>query len=991
MRSKVTLACVVSVFLASLAMAQTPNGAIRGRVVDPNDAVVPGATVTVSSEALQGTRLAVTNGEGDFVIPSLPSGSYSVKVTLSGFQTVERTVVVAATQTVSLDISLATARLAESVDVVGTATPLAATSQSATRFGQDLMNVLPTTRSLDATVLMAPAVHPTGPAGAYSIGGAVSFESLFTLNGVVITENLRGQPYTLYVEDAIQETTVATSGISAEFGRFTGGVVTAVTKSGGNTFSGSYRESFVNDNWRTVTPIKESRLDKLVPTHEYTFGGPVVRNRLWFFTAGRLQNQQASRTLATTNIPYVRTSNENRYEGKVTFSPGTGQSLQVSYIHISQLVKNNVFQNAMDTLSFYDQGQPQDLVAVNYNRNFGSNFFVEAQVTNRVFTFTGAGARSTDLIDGTLLIDRSQGGTSFRYHAATFCGVCDDEQRNNGDVLVKATYLKSTKAFGSHTVVFGYDRFNDHRFSNNHQSGSDYRILGTGTIIRGTDIYPVFLGSGSTIIQWNPIDLSSQGTDLATNSLFINDQWRVNSKVSATLGLRYDKNAGEDAAGNKVSDSSRFSPRVGVVFDPKADGRWNFSANVGTYTAGLNSGVADVSAGGNPATYQFVYRGPSINANPNVANPVSQSDAIRQVFDWYNANGASNLPKILIDVPGISSKIGGSLKSPNVREFSAGVSRQLTNRGSVRADFVYRDYNDFYASVTNASTGKVSNPFGEQFDLTLLENSNIVDRRYKGLTLQGAYRVGTAHVGANYTLSRTWGTFDGEDSASGPLTTGLLSFPEYVQASWNSPEGDLSVDQRHRVRLWGTYPVPVPERIGRLNVGVVHQYGSGVPYGAVGPVDTTPYVTGTNYIAPSGDRADGLWNYYFTARDAFRTDGSNRTDLSLDYEYRIKATARPVSVFLHFDTLNLFNQFDLCGCGGTVFTNGGSTNLSRINTGVLTAGNSATLQPFNPFTTTPVEGVNWAKRTGTAAFGTANSQFAYTSPRMWRFSTGVRF
>src|SRR5262249_42604916 len=155
---------------------------------------------------------------------------------------------------------------------------------------QDTINQLPTNRSIDSTLLMAPAVHPTGPGGAYSIGGATSFESLFLVNGVTVNENLRGQAIDLYIEDAIQETTVATSGISAEFGRFSGGVVNIVTKSGGNTFSGSFRDTLYNDRWRTLTPYEETtidadpahadtRADRTVPTYEYTIGGPIKVDR----------------------------------------------------------------------------------------------------------------------------------------------------------------------------------------------------------------------------------------------------------------------------------------------------------------------------------------------------------------------------------------------------------------------------------------------------------------------------------------------------------------------------------------------------------------------------------------------------------------------------------------------------------------------------------------------------------------------------------------
>src|SRR5438132_226183 len=127
---------------------------------------------------------------------------------------------------------------------------LTRTAQVATNFKQDLINTLPTTRDINSTLLMAPSVHPSGPIGAFSISGAMSFESLFLINGVSVNENVRGQAQSPYIEDAIQETTIATDGVSAEFGHFSGGVVNMITKSGGNMFSGSFRDTYNDDNWR---------------------------------------------------------------------------------------------------------------------------------------------------------------------------------------------------------------------------------------------------------------------------------------------------------------------------------------------------------------------------------------------------------------------------------------------------------------------------------------------------------------------------------------------------------------------------------------------------------------------------------------------------------------------------------------------------------------------------------------------------------------------
>ena len=93
--------------------------------------------------------------------------------------------------------------------------------------------------------------------------------------------------------------------------------------------------------------------------------------------------------------------------------------------------------------------------------------------------------------------------------------------------------------------------------------------------------------------------------------------------------------------------------------------------------------------------------------------------------------------------------------------------------------------------------------------------------------------------------------------------------------------------------------------------------------------------------------------------------------------------------FAQAQVINLFNQFQLCGCGGTVFQNGGATTQTRIDTTTLTPVNTpARFATFNPFTTTPVRGVNWDYGPN---FGKPVNRLAYTSPRQLRFSVGVRF
>ena len=193
---KTAFLIIVCLLAATMASAQVPTGTISGRVVSTDEAPLPGVTVTVTSPSLQGERTVVTTVNGDFVVPLLPPGDYTLVFELSGFQGIKRQVGVAGTQTVTINETMAIGPVVEKVTVVGKAEPFVETATVATKVRQDLIAVLPSNRTLDASILMGPAVHATGPNGGYSIAGAMSYESLFAVNGVVITENLRDRKST---------------------------------------------------------------------------------------------------------------------------------------------------------------------------------------------------------------------------------------------------------------------------------------------------------------------------------------------------------------------------------------------------------------------------------------------------------------------------------------------------------------------------------------------------------------------------------------------------------------------------------------------------------------------------------------------------------------------------------------------------------------------------------------------------------------------------
>ena len=160
------LVAVALFAVAAMASAQTTNGTISGHVADSQGLALPGVTVNATSPNLQGVRTVVTSENGDYVLSLLPSGTYTLSFELSGFQTVNKTATLAPTQTLPVDATLGPAGVSETVNVVGRAADvLTQTSQVATNFKQDLIAALPTNRDINAVLLMAPAVHPSGPSG----------------------------------------------------------------------------------------------------------------------------------------------------------------------------------------------------------------------------------------------------------------------------------------------------------------------------------------------------------------------------------------------------------------------------------------------------------------------------------------------------------------------------------------------------------------------------------------------------------------------------------------------------------------------------------------------------------------------------------------------------------------------------------------------------------------------------------------------------------
>jgi hypothetical protein len=1021
-RSFILIAALM--LLAVSAFAQTTAN-ITGNVTTAGSAL-PGATVTITSPNMQGSRTTVTGDAGGYSFAGIPPGEYTVKVELEGMQAVTKRVNVGVGQSGRADADLKVSTVSEAITVTAAAPTVLETPSVSTNITGDLVDELPIARGVLTAALLAPGVNDNTPSGSQlSISGSPGYDNLVMVNGVAITENVRHQALNLYVEDAIQETTVLTGAISAEYGGFTGGVVNSITKSGGNEFSGSFRDSFSNGAWQERTPVQKTNNTTLInflnKVYEGTLGGYVMKDRLWFFASGRKTESQ--RQLALRPVPlgdatragveFPELTDEKRWEIKLTGQLTARHNLSASYFDLARTIANSVFTTtSYDLDQRSDREDPQKLKTAFYNGVITNNFLIEARYSAMDWGVAlGSGSQFTDFVRGTIVRNRADGNA--RWNSPTFCGVCDKETRSNDGMSLKTHYFLSNKGIGNHDFVGGVERFSEHRFANNYQSGSNFRFFVNSAQRLGNVIYPQVLPPGyvapgtttaitaaqAAFLVWTPIfTLQQNESDLASDGLFINDRWDLNANWSFSLGARYDRNNATDGTGNKVSDDSKITPRLNATWDPRGDGRHRITASFSQYASRIVDGPAtSASSGGNPGYIYYAYKGPAINPPGTPNNQlVDTRTALAQVQAWFESQCSnpsatnplctSNLsllrPNSGHSVPGYDNRIDNALGSPYVQEYTVGYGTQWRTNLVTRVDLVSRNWKDFYAFRVDQTTPQQIDPLGIGHDVAIVENTNDIKREYRGIQFQGAWTPRRFNVGLNYTWSTLKGNDEQESATSGTVgnSPSNLYYAEISDYAQRLPIGYLAQDQRHRARAWVGYDVPFPHLLGALNVSVLEQYDSGLPYSAVANVNVAPYFS--KYLAPNSKyiAAPGTRQYYFSKRGEYRLPDVHSTNLGLNYRL-------PIHGFELYGAAELLNAFN-------------NDEVTSVIT-TVTSSTNANFAAFDPFTQTPVEcpqgtaaatcranGANWQKA---ATFGTPASSTSFQTPRTWRFNVGFRF
>ncbi len=895
------------------------TGVLTGTVTSDDGMTMPGTTVTVSSPALQGTRSAVTDVNGVYILRGLPPGTYNLTFEMSGMGTVTDTADVPVGRTVVVDARMSVATVAETVTVTGSVAPVVSNPTGGANYTSREIDTLPAARTLFGIAELAPGLNDNTPnTNQISVSGSFAYDNVFLVDGVDINDNIFGTANNLFIEDAIQETQVLTSGISAEYGRFSGGVVNVVTKRGGDRFSGTARVNLSNPAWSEETPFEKSRgterSDKLSKYYEGTLGGPILRSKLWFFGAGRWEKSTETRTFQETGAAYDRTVDNQRYDVSGTATPWANQTFQVKYTNNdTEQINNPGLALSIDPRVLVTRQLPNTLFVSNWNGVLSPSLFATLQYSQKEFGFRNTGGTSTDILDSPF---RTRGvtGIPFNLHYnAPFFDSTDPEDRNNKQVAGSLSWFFSRPSFGSHDLKGGFEWFRSQRAGGNSQSSTGYVFQSDYLTSGGQIVYdaqgrliPLFTPGVSRVQNWMATRGATMKVD--TLSLYVQDRWALNRNVTFDLGVRYER-ARSEATGDIVgADTDSLVPRLAATWDVKGDGKWVAQATYAHYSGKF----ADVqfarnTSVGSPSLVTYQYTGPAgqgMEFAPGL-DPANYTTVVSGNFPTANVF------------------FEDGLRAPTTREFTASLGTDF-GRGYVKGTFVMRDMKDFIEDFFTLDGGKTTVVFNGvnfgTFDNRVFRNTSEPTREYAGLMFQGRYRLADNwNAYGHWTVQlKNEGNFEGEAANQPGNPTLFGDYPE-VLTDRLYPDGRFDDFQRHKVRLWTTYLWNLGPA-GSLDIAGFWTYNSALTYSLVATsVPLSPQQDALwrslGYARPPNG---GTQNLFFGERGSQDFKGYGLVDLALTYRIPVWKTVQP---WVKVEVLNVLNNDKLISWNTSVTPN----------------------------------------------------------------------
>jgi hypothetical protein len=611
---------VVLLLWAVPAFAQ--NAQITGTLKDQSGGVLPGATVAAKNQETGLTRTAATEGNGEYRLPVLPPGVYTITAELQGFGTETRTdVTLVIDQTAIMDFTLKTATLTETVTVTGES-PLVDTTASvvaASVTNAQIQDLPVASRRWIDLAMLTPGVSQDNIRGQFYRGnvnigaGTREYSNGFVVDGVNNTWAQMGEPRQNFAMDSIREFKVSQSTYKAEYGLATGGLLTVVTKSGTNDLHGSAFNFFRDKSLTAKTVFEGERPAYRRWQYGGTFGGPIVKDRTHFFGAVEYTDENQFFTVnAGGRFPqYEGTflSDQYRwtYTAKVDHQISTTQSL---FARASQEVEYRPIITSggrIHPTNSFDFGVPRDSYVAGHTWIVSPRIINELRVQYAYAKYEVAPPYSHGSWEpGYFGNDRLDYCSAIFTYPSLVLGGCGNSQMGpERRWQIRDDFAWATELGGMHQWKTGLD-FSVISFRGDNLGSP----LGSWTFPRDAEYNANDPATYPT--QWTSSLPTYGEIPVKHFSTFIQDDWSIARNVTLNLGVRYDIQFGsynEDLQdllariGEKLGpafaqlpitipfhqgsdargDGNNFGPRAGVAWDMFGDGRTNVHAGYGLF------------------------------------------------------------------------------------------------------------------------------------------------------------------------------------------------------------------------------------------------------------------------------------------------------------------------------------------------------------------------------------------------------------------------
>jgi Carboxypeptidase regulatory-like domain/TonB dependent receptor len=874
LRRTALIAGLLGLALPSLVLAQS-TARLRGTLTDDQGGVVPGATIAVHNEGTGEERTTVSDKAGEYLVAALDPGVYRIEVQAQGFQNRSiQGIRLEVAQTVVQNVRLAVSGVSEEVAVVGEAPVVESSTVSVGQvISQRTVQEIPLNgrHFVDLGLLIPGSVAPqqngflTAPLrgqGSFAFNTAGNREDTvnFMINGINLNDQVQNQITFQPSINTVSEFKVDNSTLSAEYGRSSGAVVNIATRSGTNDLHGELFEflrhqsldarNFFNAASQKQSPFKRNQFGA-------NLGGPILKNKTFFFATyeGLRQRQQldfnsgvlsdAQRTAVTDPVvrgllQFIPTANATSTTGAPRFV-GTG----TAPVDIDQWTGdlNHQLASSDRVHAYYafqrdERGEPnlqlntipgfgdtrkshRQIGTLNETHVFASNLVNEARLGFNRINITFAPNVALNPADFGI----RNGVTSpvvlpqitVQGVGLNFGGPANFPQGRTDTTLVLSDSL--TYQSGRHSLKFGgeYRRFHNVNFLTN----------------GGTFVFPSLAdfqagrGSQFTVILG---DVDSDVTQQALG-FFAQDNFRLSSRVTLELGLRYDRNiaptesddrfvyfdpttaslvrVGQGGRDKIYDDKGNVQPRVGVLWDPFGDGRTSVRAAYARLSDQPVTNLVTPTAG-----------------NPPLVTPLTFTGPIR-LDNALTVAGPAGLAPNTVDA---------SFRNPTIQTWNVNVQREVARNFAVMVGYfgskgdhlrVSRNLNQFVSGARPFPRLSTSSPILPGSALgNITEVTSLGYSRYDGLwvTLNKRFGGGLQFNGS-YTLSKS------KD------TNSLNSQNVVVQDSTNIP-GDYALsdfDARHRYVLSAIWELPFKGNrlVEGWQISLISQGQSGNPITAV--------------------------------------------------------------------------------------------------------------------------------------------------------------